>query len=116
MVASHIPDELKAVIARLEFKTVTSPQYRDMPHQWCGSRRNPADFQILAAAIQAHGVIEYYRGKGRRYLYVGEYRYWWMLHVINRMKIEDLSMSPPEWRVFRTLDDWRERRAPIGFD
>ena len=108
------PPDIGDVIRRLTWHEAKSYAHF-MPHQWADGRRNPADFQTLVKAIGEHGVREYFHGKGRKYLYFGEHRYWWMLFVINRMRIVDLKVLAPEHRVFRTLDDWRNGVNPIGF-
>jgi hypothetical protein len=122
MVASEIrhkpgkaPPGIGDVIRRLTWHEAKSYSHF-MPHQWADGRRNPDDFQTLVKAIGEHGVREYFHGKGRKYLYFGGYRYWWMLFVINRMKIADMKVLAPEHRVYKSLADARAGVNPIGVD
>jgi hypothetical protein len=110
--------EILRVIKRLDWREATSERYRLTPHQWCDGRRcDPADVQALLDAIQRAGTPEYYKGRRKRYLYPGDgRRYWQIKRGLNRMLIADLTVLPPEHRVYKSLSDWKLGVHPLGFD
>jgi hypothetical protein len=102
------PEPILAVVARLTWRQARPQpwgehQYtvrvRDDPHR-------EADFLALFAAIQRDGVFERWRGRRKRYLYVGDWKHWAMTAfepgtwIINRMlAADDLDRLRAEGQV-----------------
>tara|TARA_R100001460_G_scaffold8441_4_gene20876 strand:- start:3484 stop:3753 length:270 start_codon:yes stop_codon:yes gene_type:complete len=64
------------------------------PHWYIRDSEHPLLYGMLLHQIKEHGVDENYTNdKGNtyicRYLYYGNYKYWWMRPVINRAIIKE---------------------------
>jgi hypothetical protein len=78
-----------------------------VPHSYCvRTSANEAAFVRLFTAVQEYGRIERYNKRPKRYLYLGEFKYWAMspveadAQVLNRMLvIDDLERLIREGQV-----------------
>lgn len=71
-------------------KWTNAKTYADAPHEYFIRQDNPEMFTKLAELIKKNGVKEKFtlRGKTRwyLYLYLGGYKYWTIMDVMNRCK------------------------------
>ena len=77
----------------------------DIPHWYClkANCDNPEDWAWFVKAIEQFGVEGQFCGKIYRYLYWGEYRYWYMdptpesCDLINRCVIPEEERKPSNY-------------------
>lgn len=84
-------DEILAAIGRLRFRFAETLAH--IPHEYVvRAADNEADYNILLAAIKAHGVPGTFGGRRFRYLYPGDGWQYWQIPpgpVINRARVEE---------------------------
>jgi hypothetical protein len=88
--------------------STTMPQW---PHSYIirGEGNRAADFDRLAALVKRHGEDDKWGRETRRYLRVGDFKYWVMGEVINR------GEPIPSSEVRRRGEEWlRRHRKKIG--
>ena len=58
------------------------------PHQYFVRDNHPGAFHVLSDAIRKRGVKGEFLGRQYRYWFHGDYKYWWMGVIINRVVIK----------------------------
>src|SRR6476620_6500996 len=83
-----------AIQMRVEWKKVSSREYKTAPHEWIKRERPHIRlWDELAKIIKAHGETREWRGGKYKYLLVGGYAYWCMWFIINRTYVAALDNS-----------------------
>lgn len=61
------------------------------PHEYIVADSNREAFGVIAEAIRKDAVTGEFLGRRYRYWFHGDYKYWWMGVIINRVRILALA-------------------------